>query len=144
MTKWARYGEGFLSVVKYLLAAFTIVGGLDAMFTPPTVMTGPLGFLYGTRTGLFLFGSLTIACGLILLIGKISRSKKLTGLGLMCCYLCYLFAALVQGIAFNWVLSAWVTNAIFSIICGALWLRWKFKISYINPNHFKKDIRDLK
>lgn len=136
--------ENAIGFVKYVIAALTIFGGITAILTPLTPLSGPLGFLYGTRVGLVLFGLLTIACGLALLYGKVRKSRKWTGIGLMACYCCFLFATLIQISAFGFHPAYWAVNGTLAILSGALWLRWKFKTAYINPNHFRKDIAKLK
>jgi hypothetical protein len=137
------YAEHAFSVLKYAIAGLTIVAGVGAMVAPLTPMPAPLGFLYGTRVGLVLFGALTVSCGFSLLYGKATRSRQWTGRGLMACYMCFVFATLIQGLAFAWDPGTWVANAIFALITGALFLRWKFKTSYIDPNHFRKEIEEL-
>lgn len=113
------------------------------MFAPLTPMTGPLGILYSTRAGLVVFGIIVVGSGLTLLLGKLLRKKKLTGRGLMAVYLCFLFATLFQGIAFDWMPDAWVSNAIATIITAALWVWWKFKTEYIDIEKFKKEVADM-
>lgn len=143
MSYLSRYTESGLSLVKYLVAVLTIGAGLATAVADVETIEGPLGLLYGTRTGLVLFGLVAVVCGFMLLYGKVKRSRQWTGMGLMACYCCFLFATLVQITAFGISPETWVGNAFFALITGALWLRWKFKTSYINPGHFRSDITEL-
>lgn len=121
---------------KYLLAVFMIVTGIATMFSPVTPMDGALGIVYGSRLSLVAFGTLFSFSGGSLLYGKIKRSRKWTGLGLMLIYLCFMFATFLNGVALGWEVSAWFPNLIGSLITGALYLRWRFKTAYVDPNHF--------
>lgn len=129
---YKKYLENFLSVVKYLLAGLMILAGIMTAFGPLTPMDGALGFLYSTRASLVMFGIVFFLCGATLLYGKIKRNKKLVGIGLMSIYMCFLFAGLLNAIAG----APWIPNLAFSIVVGALYLRWKYTRSYVNPNHF--------
>lgn len=144
MSPYSEYVENALSGVKYAIALLVMLAGASAMFAPLTPISGPLGLLYATRWGLVLFGVVTVASGLALFIGKVIRSKKLTGRGLMACYMCLLFATIIQGLAFMWDPGTWLLNAIFTIITGALWLRWKFKTEYVNPKHFREEVARMR
>ena len=114
------------------------LSGIQTIFTPLTPMSGPLGYVYSTRLTLVIFGIIILTSGLTLIIAKIRHNKRWTGRALMAIYLCYLFATLLQGFAFNWAWDYWGVNMIMTLITGALWLRWKFKTEYINPKHFRE------
>ena len=106
------------------------------MFTPLTPMSGVLGYIYSERITLVVLGLIFSSCGAMLFYGKMRHSRKWTGRGLMCIYLCFVFAALIQGIAYGWHPPYWVSNMIMALITGALWLRWRIKTAYIDPRHF--------
>lgn len=114
------------------------------MFGELTPMDGALGFLYETRASLVFFGILFACSGLMLLYGKWRRSRKWTGRGLMFIYCEFLFATIINGIAYNWVPGYWVGNAVATAIVAALWLRWKFKTEYVNPRHFRDDMHHFR
>lgn len=101
---------------------------------------GALGFIYGYRPTLIIFGIIIILSALTLLYGKIRRSKRWTGRGLMAVYLCYVFGAVLNFAAFGDPFT-WVGNAIVALITGALWLRWKFQTEYVDPEHFRDAIK---
>ena len=143
--KYAKYGEDAISVVKFILAGLTIMGGINGMLAPLAhAAPMPLHFIYGTRVGLVCFGLVVVACGLTLIYGKVRRSRQWTGRGLMAVYCSFLFATLIQIAAFGFSPEYWLINAVCAVIAGALWLRWKFKTEYINPAHFRDDVINLR
>ena len=136
--------ENVISGFKYLLSVMMMGSGILTTIAPITQVDGALGFIYSTRISLVFFGIIFFICGLILLCGKIRKSKKWTGKGLLYIYLCFLFATLINMAAFGFFpVGHWIGNLIFAIITGLLWLRWKFKTEYVNPNHFHTDIQEL-
>lgn len=136
-----KWSERFLSVFKYLLAAYMMLAGA---LTPFSGVEGTkLGFLYSNTYSLTVIGVLIFISGAMLMYGKIRRSKKWTGRGLLWIYLCFLFATILNFVAFDAAVTYWLFNLIFTIITGALWLRWKNKTEYINPKHFIRDIEKL-
>jgi hypothetical protein len=140
----ALYSEHIISVVKYLLAALVIFAGVSTAWMPLTPVSGPLGFIYSTRVGLLLFGAVVFASGALLMVSKIKHSRRGVGRGLMACYCCFLFATIIQIAAFGLSPANWAGNAIFALLTGALWLRWKFKTEYIDPGHFRHDVIEMK
>ena len=149
MNKYVRLarlsGEYAISGFKYLIALFMILSGVLTAITPVEPASGALGVLYSSRLILVALGAIFAYCGGMLLYGKIRKSRKWTGRGLMAIYLCFVFAVLIQLSAYGFGdPSQWVGNLIASIIIGALWLRWKFKTEYIKTNHFRDDIRHLR
>lgn len=135
--------ETAISIFKYLLALFMMLAGVLTAIGPLTPMDGALGLIYSTRISLVTFGIIFFLSGAALLYGKIKRCRKWTGWGLMAIYCCFTFATLLNFIAFGVAPSEWLGNAIGMVVVGALWLRWRFKTEYINPNHFAKDIYKL-
>lgn len=139
-----KYSEGAISVFKYILGGFMVIAGLQTMFAPITIVGDALGAFFLNRLLLVLFGLIFASCGVTLLYGKIRRSRRWTGRGLMGIYLCFVFGTIIN-IATNGFLPAtWVGNFVLSLITGALWLRWKFKTEYINPLHFVDEVVELK
>jgi hypothetical protein len=134
--------EYILGGFKYVLAVAMIISGPLNAFGPLTPLDGALGFIYNSRVTLIFLGIIFTLSGLALLIGKIIKSKKWVGRGLMAIYLCFLFAAILNALAFQ-DMSTWIGNAVLAIITGLLWLRWKFQTQYINPRHFTRDIERL-
>lgn len=132
-----KYGEMALIIVKYLLVGVTFFGGITTMFSPVTPAAGALGLIYSSRITLIILGVIIMGCALALLYGRLRRSRVWTGRGLMAVYCCYFFAALLNGAAFGWTPDAWLPNMLLAFIAGILWLRWKFKTEYIDPQHFK-------
>ena len=128
--------ETGISWFKYALAVFMIIEGFLTMCAPTESVHGALGFIYSSRISLVILGFIFVVSGSILLYAKIRRSRKWTGRGLLAVYLCFLFATIIQAVAYSGVLSAWVGNLLFTMIVGGLYLRWKYKTEYINPNYF--------
>lgn len=132
--KWAARWEKFLGLVKYLLAVFMILAGIATAISDLMPLgDGTLGYIYTHRWALVSLGTIFTASGLALLYGKITRSRHWIGYGLLSIFACFLFAFILntgssQG--FDW------GNAMAAVVVGALFLRWRFKTSYINPNHF--------
>lgn len=137
-----KWGERGIGAFKYLVAGYMMLAGL---LTPFMGIDGTsLGILYENLISLTIIGLIIFASGAMLMWGKVRKSKVWTGRGLMWVYMCFLFAAAINYVAFSGAPETWVSNLVMGIIMGALWLRWKFKTQYINPNHFKRDIEELK
>ena len=129
---------------KYLLAIFMIVVGVYTALLPLEPAAGQLGFIFAHRISLIAFGAAFAGSGLTLLIGKIKRSRRLTGKGLLAIYLCFVFGGILNGMSFDWALASWLPNILASLVVGALWLRWKMKTEYIDPKHFVDDYDELR
>lgn len=138
-----KWSERAISVFKYLIAGYMMLAGAVTTVAEQLPTTGPLGFLYSSRVSLVIIGLLIFTAGAVLLYGKIRKSKRWTGRGLFYVYMCFLFASILNYIAYSGDPTTWVSNLVVAGITGTLYLRWKFKTEYINPNHFKKDINDL-
>jgi hypothetical protein len=130
---WAKVWEGSLTVFKFIIAIFMMVAGVMTCFGPLTPMDGALGWVYQSRIALVSFGVVFFLSGLTLFYGKARRSRRWTGHGLMAVFCCFWFAAILETIADN---SVSYGNFIAALILAALYLRWKFKMTYINPRHF--------
>jgi hypothetical protein len=140
--KWEMFWERFLSVVKYLLGGITILAGFMTATNPITPLDGALGWLYSSRPSLVLLGSFAIVFGSYLIWAKIKKYKKHTGRALMLLYMLYTFAALLQMIATGFL--AGIPNLVVAVIFGLLFLRWRFKTSYIDPKHFVDTVEPLR
>lgn len=134
-----------LSVFEYLVAAYMIFAGVVTMIIEPDpAVTNFMKLLYGTRTGVIIVGLIIAASGLILLVGKIRKSKKLHGRGLFYTYLCFFFAAILNYIAYSGDPTVWVSNVIMAAIIAALWLRWRLKTEYLDPTFFRESTKHLR
>ena len=142
---WEGFWERAISAFKYFMAVALMLNGLTtAIFGEVDDGTVALGWIYQSHTVLAIFGIIIFLCGLTLFIGKILKRRNLTGQGLMAVFCCYLFATVLQYIAYAGDPSAWVVNAIFAVAMGLLYLRWRFKTAYIDPNHFRDDVEKLR
>jgi len=139
---FALWAERFLSAIKYLLAIFMMVAGVMTAFAPIDPSSAEaLGWLYNSRHALVFYGASFFASGFALLWGKIRKSRKWTGRGLLLIYLSFLYAAMLNGVAWGFMnLEAWLPNVIMACLVGALYLRWRFQTEYINPKHFTRDL----
>ena len=138
-----RFTENLISLFKYALAIFMMLIGVLTCIGPLTPMDGALGYIYSTRASLIIFGVIFFVCGAMLLYGKVRRSRKWTGLGLFYIFICFLFATLLNAVAYSFAPGYYLGNLVFTIVVGALWLRWKLKTEYINPKHFIAEIKEL-
>jgi intracellular septation protein A len=135
MKKWINRA---ISVFEYLVAGYLVLaGGLTMVIQPDPAVTNFMRVLYGTRTGVIIVGLVIVISGLVLMIGKIRKSKRQHGRGLFCTYLCFFFAAILNAVAYAGDPTVWVSNAVMALIIGALWLRWRLKTEYINPRQFR-------
>lgn len=141
-TRWAILSEKALGAFKYLLSGYMMLAGIVTSLGPPVDVSGPLTFLYTSRISLLLFGLIFFLSGLALLYGKIRKSRRWTGHGLFAIYMCFTFFAALNYVAIG-ELTSWIGNLIAAVVVGSLWLRWRFKTQYINPNHFIRDIEEL-
>lgn len=138
--KWYFRGERALGALKYVIAFFMIVAGVLTPLQDLTPVDGALGFIYSSRLALSLFGMAFFLSGATLLYGKLYRSKKFTGLGLLFVFVCFFFSAILETTARH---TPSIGNFVCSLIVAALYLRWRMKTAYIDPNHFKEDIHTL-
>ena len=139
------WGEHGLSVFQYLLALFMMFAGIATAIGPITPLDGELGWLYSSRYHLVFYGTTFFVAGFTLFWGKIRKPRKWTGRGLLWIYLSFVFATLMNLLAWGFGMpGAWVGNLLASIIVGALYLRWRFKTEYIDPKHFTRDIEELR
>jgi hypothetical protein len=136
--KWTERG---LSVFKYIIGGYMMLAGIVTPFG--TDENTSLGWIYSSHYSLTILGIIVFASGAMLVYGKIRKSKKWTGRGLLWIYMCFLFAAILNFVAYSGDWTYWVGNLIAGLITGALWLRWKNKTEYINPRHFTRDIEKL-
>ena len=138
---WGEYG---LSVLKYLLALFMMFAGVMVAIAPVEPSGAPLGWLYESRVALVIYGVTFFSAGFALFWGKIRRSRKWVGRGLLWIYMSFVYAAILNMMAWGvGDFAAWGGNAIVAVVVGMLYLRWRFQTEYIDPNHFKNDL-DLK
>lgn len=142
--KWELFVENTISAFKYLLGVGMVASAFTTAFGPLEPVAGSLGWIYSSRFALIMFGLFFLVAGVMLLYGKVTKSKKFTGWGLMLTYLSFLFATLLNALAFGITASNVWSNAIFVVVVGILWLRWRFKTAYINPNHFRPEIENIK
>ena len=133
--------ERVLGAFKYLVAILMMVSGFTTALSPLQPMDGRLGYIYGHRESLIAFGVIFFLSGFALFYGKIRRSRKWTGRGLFAIFNCFLFAGILNTLALGFPSTA---NFVAAVVVGGLWLRWKLKVSYLNPNHFVRDIEQLK
>lgn len=143
--RWERFWERALSVFKYIVAGYMMLAGALTTFSPPdSTVQGSMHVIYGVQFSISLIGIIIFLSGLGLMIGKIKKSRRLTGRGLFATYLCFFFATFLNALAYNGDPTTWVSNAIMAIIMALLWLRWKFKTEYVNPKHFIDDTTSLR
>jgi hypothetical protein len=139
--KWYFRGERVLGAFKYIIAIFMMVAGVLTPLQDLTPVDGPLGFIYSSRLALSAFGLAFFLSGASLFYGKIAKSKKWTGNGLFAIFTCFLFSGLLETTARH-VPS--IGNFTSAFIVGALYLRWRFKTVYIDPNHFVDDVDTMR
>jgi len=138
---WYFRGEKALGVFKYAVAIFMMVAGVLTPLQDTEPVGGALGFLYASKISLGLFGLVFFTSGAVLFYGKMMKNKRFVGLGLMLVFICFLFSGLIETIARH-VPS--IGNFTSAGIMGLLYLRWRLKTAYIDPNHFKAEIDEIK
>lgn len=136
--------EIFYSIVEYLLAALWIRGGINILFfdVEPVALPGIFTYLVGAEA-IIVYGALFVLTGLAMVYAKLAKKKTLHKYVLMTMYLTCLYV-LIIAIAVNglhWGL--WLT-ILAGIVSAALWVRWKFKTEYINPDEFDKTLEELR
>lgn len=136
------FWERMLGAFKYLLGGLTILAGFTTATGPITPLDGALGWLYSSRPPLVLLGIVAALSGGYLILAKLKKSRRHTGRALMTCYLLYTFATLLQMLAAG--VTAGIPNLIGAVIFGLLYLRWRFKTAYVDPQHFVDSIEPLR
>lgn len=136
--KVSLWTERLIGAFKYLVAGYMMLAGVLTPFATDASTT--LGWIYGNPYSLAVLGLLVFVSGAILLYGKVRRSKRWTGRGLFYCCACFLFAAILNAVAYVGDPTYWVGNAVAALVMAALWLRWKLKQVYVSPNHFRSPV----
>lgn len=131
---WELFWERATGVLKYAIAIYMMVAGL---LTPwfAGLETTNLGWVYSNPWSLLTLGLIIFACGLWLFIGKVRKNRRQTGQGLMACFCCFLFAGVLNSVA---LATFDPGNFIAAAVLALLYLRWRFKTAYIDPNHFRE------
>jgi len=137
---WYFRGERALGAFKYLVAIFMMVAGVLTPLQNPEHVESTLGFIYESRLALSIFGIIFFLSGAMLFYGKFMKSKKWTGAGLFAIFACFLFSACLDTAARH---TPSIGNFVCALIMAALYLRWRFKTAYIDPNHFVDDVDNL-
>lgn len=138
--KPSKWGERILGAFKYLVAVYMMVAGVITPFIA-AVDTRHFGWVYSSKWSLICLGLIIFLSGLWLFLGKIRKRRKQTGQGLMAVFCCFLFAGMLNSVAFGALDSG---NFIAALVMGLLYLRWRFKTAYINPDHFLDDAQGLR
>jgi hypothetical protein len=124
-----RIVSGTLSVIKALIGLYLLIAGAALLFTEPLKPeTTDLGIIYENHWSLIVLGIIIALSGLTLFVGEVLRKRRVIGHGLFACYMCLLFAGILNWVGLGWQ-DAW-PNLIAALIVGALYLRWKYRIYY--------------
>ena len=141
---WELFWERCISAFKYFMGVSLMVNGFTtAFFVEPDNGIVAMEWIYHSKITLIIFGFIIFCVGATLFFGKIFKRRKAVGWGLMGAFCSYLFATVVQYIAYAGAADAWVVNAILTVVMGLLYLRWRFKTAYIDPNHFRDEAERL-
>ena len=129
---WELFWERALSVFKYLLGIYFMIAGALTPFAG--METENYSFLFTNVWILTAFGIVIFLSGLTLVIGKWRRSREITGSGLMAVFCCFIFFGVLNSLG----LGAFDPgNFIGAAVAGLLYLRWRFKTAYVDPDHFR-------
>lgn len=131
--------ERLLGGLKYLVGFYFMLNGALAPFLGGDVTD--LGWLYSHPIPLTIFGIIIFVSGAWLVYGKIRKSRKRIGEGIMATFLCFLFFGVLNTLAYG--IAGGGANFIAAVVMGLLYLRWRFKTAYIDPRHFAKDVEEL-
>lgn len=123
-----------LAALKVLLAILMILGGISTMLSPLDP-TGSL--LVNNRLTLVFFGLTFILSGLSLLLGKITRNRRMVGRSLMAIYLVTLFTVFLELLAVGTFVSV-IDNIVITLWAAGLWLWWKHKTEWISGKEIAK------
>lgn len=135
---WELFWERAVSVFKYLIAIYMMFAGLVTPFM--SVAIDHLGWLYSSPVSLTIAGTIIFCSGLWLFLGKVRRNRKQVGQGLMMCFCCFIFSGVLNSLAFVMFDPG---NFIAAGVIAILYLRWRFKTAYIDPEHFRTDAHEL-
>jgi predicted Na+-dependent transporter len=138
---WELFWERLTSIFKYIVAVYMMLIGL----LTPWAASSPdnlerLGWVYTSKWSLVALGLIIFLSGLWLFVGKIRKNRRQTGRGLMAIFCCFLFGAALNSVALGIFDYG---NLIGALIMGLLYLRWRFKTAYIDPNHFRDEAERL-
>jgi hypothetical protein len=133
---WELLWERAISVFKYLVAVYMMVAGLLTPWFAGVEGVKHLTWIYQSEWSLVTIGIIIFLCGLWLFLGKVRKSRVQTGQGLMAVFCCFLFAGVLNSVA---LVMFDPGNFIAAGIMALLYLRWRFKTAYIDPNHFRDE-----
>lgn len=136
--------EIFYSIVEYVLAALWIRGGINILFfdVEPVALPGVFTYLVGD-VAIYVYGCMFLLTGLSLLYAKWWKKKTLHKFTLMFMYLTCLYVFALSVAIFG-IATSQILTVVAGISSAALWVRWKFKTEYINPDEFDKTLEELR
>jgi len=116
-----------------------IIAGVSLAFSAAAAPHGALAFIVAHRWVLWIVSAAFAGSGIWLGAGMLQQKKSWVSRALMMIFCCFLFASLLQGQAFGWGLEYWLPNAIATGVVGLVWLRWRFRIGWINLHDFRQE-----
>jgi len=132
------------SILEWLIIGVFLLGGVQLLFYNPVVemREGFLVDILGSTAALIVYALTFLLEGLLLTFAKWRKKKNLRKNTLFAIYLTLIFTILLEIllVGFGWEAA---DNIVLTLMAGWCWLHWKMRITYLDPNVFKKDIEQL-
>lgn len=130
------------SVGEYIISLVFIFGGISVAFSEPLIGATGILALLSSKVAALVYSFFFTLEGMILLLGKALKMKRLHKNILMVMYLTTIFTFFLEFAIIGW---SWylLDSPIVGGLCAMFWLRWKIKTEYITVDEFDKDIAEL-
>lgn len=140
MRKFKDYLAHFL---EWALVALFALGSIQTIGAPPLTGEGFLVVWLGGEAALIVYGVWFGAIAVWLALSKIFRWKQAHKNALAAIYLTtiYTFSLAWAIFGLDWSL---IDDVVVGVVAAALWLRWKLKTEYIDPNQFEDELAELR
>lgn len=135
--------NGFFHAIEFLFIYVLVNNAYLLAFHPPTISAiGPIVEILGAQYAIIFYALVYAVLGILLLVSKLGKFKKLHQYSLYGITLTMLFIFFIELVVVGWGVHLIDTAVIFVLVSWA-YLRWKLKIGFVSPKQFEKDIEHL-
>ena len=122
--------------VEYFLAFLFMWGGFNALGAEVPSLTGPLALLVGQYV-IYFYAAFFFFTGALLLYAKLRKKKYAHKSALVLMYLTCVYVTILS-IAIDGITFGLLPNILVGVAAAYLWIRWKFRTEYFDPNEIRR------